>query len=244
MTDTLKDALHKGDWENALPLVTSSSPEARILSTWLAIQSNQAKGAIHNYEIIAQYDQIPEYHRAFILGALQLANDKLSAAQRQFALISPESPLKIQAQWLETQYLLKQSDAAEPIVKKTIESLKSLASVEHPFPHGDDAIAALIARSDGNDSLYPLYRELWASYPYSKHTKNTSTKLSALEKQQHQYTATPGDWSKRATQQMLAWQWKTLIAELAPIIPTLQWILRKPAPFDMPMADHTLRSTP
>ena len=66
MTDALKDALYKEDWDNALPLVTSSSPEAKILSTWLAIQSNKTQRVAHNYDVVTQYDQIPEYHRAFM----------------------------------------------------------------------------------------------------------------------------------------------------------------------------------
>ena len=222
MTEPLKDTLYKGDWKNALPLVSSDSAEAKVLSTWLAIQANQTKDVLHNYDVVAQYDQIPEYHRAFILGSLQLSSDKLSAAQRQFALIPSDSHLKVQSQWLEATYLLNQSDAADQQVQKTIQSLKTLASLEHPFSHGDDMLAALIARSKGADSLYPLYRELWASYPYSKHTKNILTKLSALEKQDTKFTATHEDWSKRATQQMISWQWKTLIAELAPIVPTLK----------------------
>ena len=157
-----------------------------------------------------------------MLGALQLAKGNHSSAQRQFALISTESPLKVQSQWLEAKYLLAQSDTSEEQVQNTIESLQTMADLEHPFDHGDAVLSALIERSNGSEVLYPLYRELWASYPYSKYTKNIATKLNALEKQNVKFKASSKDWSKRASQQMAAWQWKTLISELAPIVSTLK----------------------
>ena len=222
MTDRLRTLLNEGDWSQAATLITSDTPQAKILFTWVAIQSDQAKSAIHHYDVIANYDHIPASHRAFMLGALQLADGKHSSAQRQFALIPTESPIKIQSQWLEAKYLLSQSTSSEEQVQTTIQSLKTLADLEHPFDKGDAVLSALIERSKGSEVLYPLYRELWASYPYSKYTKAISTKLRALEKQDVKFKASSKDWSKRASQQMAAWQWKTLIAELAPIISTLK----------------------
>ena len=63
-------------------------------------------------------------------------------------LISQRVLLKSKPQWLETQYLLNQSDAAEPLSKRQSIS-QALANEEHPFSHGDDVLAALIARSGG-----------------------------------------------------------------------------------------------
>lgn len=222
MTDNLKTALFKSDWENAAALTTDGSAEAKILSTWLAIQSGQTKSAGHNIDIITKTDGIPDTHRAFMLGALQLSEDKLSAARRQFALIPKSSPLKTQAEWLETEYLLSKEDVSEDELENTLAVLQSLASGEHPFSKGDAVLSALIDRTEDSDKLYPLYRELWASYPYSTHTKQIAGKLKALENTDTKYKATAVDWSKRSAQQMGAWQWKTLIAELKPIIPTLK----------------------
>jgi len=222
MTDNLKAALFKSDWENAATLTTDGSAEAKILSTWLAIQSGQTKSAGHNIDIIAKSDRIPDTYRAFMLGALQLSEDKLSAARRQFALVPKNSPLKVQAEWLETEYLLSKEDLSEDELKNTLAVLQSLASREHPFSKGDAVLSALIERTTESDELYPLYRELWASYPYSTYTKQIAGKLKALENTDTKYKATTVDWSKRSTQQMSAWQWKTLIAELKPIISTLK----------------------
>ena len=221
MTDKLKEALFTSDWKNATTLITDGSPEAKILSTWLAIQSGQTKSVRHNIDIVSTTNDIPDAYRAFMLGALHLSEDKLSTARRQFALIPPESTLKIQAQWLETDYLLSQDDLAKEELENTVTALQSLAALEHPFPKGDAVLSALIERTTESDKLYPLYRELWASYPYSTHTKKIVGKLKALETTDTKYKATADDWRKRSTQQMGAWQWKTLIAELKPIIPTL-----------------------
>ena len=156
-----------------------------------------------------------------MLGAIQLCQRRIHICTKTIHPIPEESHLKIQSQWLEAKYSLSQSTASEEQVQTTIQSLKRLSALEHPFDHGDAVLYELIERSQGSDILYPLYRELWASYPYSKYTKRISSKLGALEKQ-HKMLPTPEDWSKRSTQQMIAWQWKTLISELAPIISTLQ----------------------
>ena len=153
MTDTLRDALHKGDWNKGATSITSDTPQSKILSTWLAIQSDQTKLAIDNYDTIAKTTKSrhPIVHSCWVLFNLPKANTH--SARRQFTLIPEESHLKIQSQWLEAKYLLSQSTASEEQVQTTIQSLKTLAALEHPFDHGDAVLSTLIERSKGCSNL-------------------------------------------------------------------------------------------
>jgi len=218
MTDELRSALEKHKWDTATGLIPSTTTEAKVLSTWLAIQNNKVNTVTHHYDSIAQYESIPNDYKNFILGTIKLNEDKDTAASRHFVLISKDSPLNTQAQWMTVQHALKKDAPTE----ETLQSLLTLSTKDHPFTNGDAILSAQIKQTNGGESAYTQYRELWASYPYSKHTKNILSKLKSLELKGSKFKATTADWNKRSTQMMQAWQWKSLIAELKPLISTLK----------------------
>ncbi len=229
MTDALRQALTDKDWPLALSIIPRTSPEGKILATWVAIQQNDVSSVTDYIETISTFDGLPADYQNFMLGTLYLELDNNTKAARYFALISANSPLRIQSQWMQAQAdisSLKQNTDSKidtTALNQRIDStLQSLSTQEHPFTNGDRVLKALIDRNSDDASNYTYYRELWASYPYSEHTKATRAKLKALESKGNKYKATTADWNKRSTQLMQAWQWKSLIAELKPIISTLQ----------------------
>ncbi len=217
MTEALKIALVEEDWTKALTLISPTTQTAKVLSTWIAIQAGEAKTVAHHYDTVAQFDQIPADLHNYMLGTL-LLETKPTKAQRHFALIPTESPFHVQAQWMFVQQGLSTDNPSQ----ETLTLLETLVEMEHPFPNGDEVLSAWIEQKSDDDATYKALRTLWAAYPYSKHTKAHLPKLQALEKKGSQYKANNANWHQRSTQQMGAWQWKSLIAELKPLIPTLK----------------------
>ncbi len=217
MTETLQTALTDQDWGKALTLISPTTDAAKVLSTWVAIQAGQANTANHNYETLAKFEAIPSDLQNYMLGTL-LLETKPTKAQRHFALIPKESPFHVQAQWM----LVQQGLSKESPSSETLTQLKTLVDLEHPFNNGDAVLTAWLEHQPDDASGYKALRTLWSAYPYSKRTKTILPKLQMLESKGSQYKANNADWNVRSTQQMLAWQWKSLIAELKPIISTLK----------------------
>ena len=117
MTDELRSALEKNKFNTALTLIPSTTTEGQVLSTWLAIQQNQANTVTQHYDAIATYESIPEEYRNFILGTLKLSEENDTAATRHFLLLSKDSPLNTQAQWMTVQHALTKDTPTEAALK-------------------------------------------------------------------------------------------------------------------------------
>ena len=156
MTDDLRSALEKHKWETGMGLIQSTTTEAKVLSTWLAIQNNNVKTVAHHYEAIARHEAIPDDYKNFMLGTIKLSEDKDTVANRHFALISKDSPLHTQSQWMTVQHDLKKDVPKED----TLQSLLTLSTKDHPFTNGDAILSAQIKQTNGGESAYAQYREL------------------------------------------------------------------------------------
>lgn len=183
-----------------------------ITQAWLALHSTMPEFAIPSLKTIQNSTKLPDDYRSFLLGGIYLGQEKNEEAIKEWEKIPTTSPLYQKTQW-------KLSSIHKESNKEAYHrSLEKLAAQEFPISNGEEILWEL-AKKEGftTKTGYPYLRKLWAYYPYGAHKKEVKAYLAEFKKIPD-YKPTVDDWNIRAKKMMVAWQFKTLIAELAPTI--------------------------
>ena len=179
---------------------------------WLALHSSMPELAISSLQTIQKSTDFPEDYRSFLLGGIFLGQEKHEQAIQEWEKILSSSPLYHKAQW-KLSSIHKESDQ-----EAYYAGLKTLSLQEFPISNGEQILWEL-AKKEGftTKTGYPYLRKIWAHYPYGSHKKAVKGYLSEFKKIPD-YQPTAAEWNIRAKKMMVAWQFKTLIAELSPKI--------------------------
>ena len=219
-----KDALphiYEGDLDEALVLFNSMEEPALITKVWLLLHSTDPTPAIDLKGAVEDTLLLPNDYRLYMLSRILLLENDVDGAQSILDDLSESSSLAQKANWYVIEALLNTKESElDPTALTT--QLTQWLDVEHPVEQGSAALASLFNLSSNNDTQYSSLRELWASYPYSKETKELQANLNGFENKGAAYKPTTLDWRKRSIQTMAAYQWKTTIAELKPVVANLQ----------------------
>ena len=213
--------IYQGQIEDAILKLNSNEEPALINKIWLLLHSDHPERAVPFKEAIEESLLMPSDYRAYMLIRTLILEKDLESAQDLLQSLDQTSPMTPKANRFLIEALLNNVDENEDEATLT-EQLTQWLDVDHPVEQGDVAFASLIKHSTDATQQYDALRELWSSYPYSGVTKSLTAKLQRFESKGSQFKPTIDDWQKRATQTMAAYQWKSTIAELKPIVTSLE----------------------
>lgn len=213
--------IYQGKFEEAILQLNSNEEPALINKIWLLLHSDDPSRAIPFKGAIEDCLLLPSDFRVYMLIRILILEGDLTSAQTLLETLDETSPMQARAKWFLIEALLNNIQKDDNATNLTTQ-LAQWLDVVHPVEQGDAAFASLIEHSTDATQKYDAMRELWSSYPYSPSTKSLSARLQHFEAKGHQFKPTMEDWHKRSTQTMAAYQWKSTITELKPIVSNLK----------------------